>query len=76
MVKALVIIFLLGDIELQSKILKGRYEPISNRELIEAARQGLKQVKYRSMGRVNNNLQVQYINYDSAITNMRIKYKP
>ena len=48
----------MGDIEPLSKILKGSNEPISNRELIEAARQVLKQVKYRSTGKIYNNVQV------------------
>ena len=49
--------------------------PISSRELIEAAKQVLKQVEYRSTGRVYNNQQVQYINYDSAMASVCIKYK-
>lgn len=65
----------MGDLEPLSKILKGSNEPISNRELIEAARQVLKQVKYRSIGKVYNNQQVQYINYDSAMACVCIKYK-
>ena len=44
----------MGDIELQSKIFKGRNKPISSRELIEAAKQVLKQVEFRSTGRVYN----------------------
>lgn len=62
----------MGDLEPLSKILKGSNEPISNRE---AARQVLKQVKYRSIGKVYNNQQVQYINYDSAMACVCIKYK-
>ena len=56
----------MGDIELLSKILKRSSEPISNRELIEAAKQILKQVEYRSTDRVYKNQQVEYINYDSV----------
>ena len=48
----------MGDIELQSKILKGNNQSVSNREFIEVARQVLKQVEYRSTGRVYNNQQL------------------
>lgn len=75
MVKSISYNILMGDLEPLSKILKGSNEPISNRELIEAASQVLKQVKYRSTGKVYNNQQVQYINYDSAMACVCIKYK-
>ena len=39
---------LMGDLEPLSKIIKGSNEPIFNRELIEVAKQVLKQVKYGS----------------------------
>ena len=65
----------MGDIELQSKILKGSNEPISNRELIKTARQVLKQIEFRSTGKIYNNQQLQYINYDSAMASVYIKYK-
>ena len=52
------------DIEWQNKSLKGSKEPISNRELIEAAKQAHKQAEYRSIGSVYNNQQVQHTNYD------------
>lgn len=66
----------MGDLEPLGKILKGSNEPISNRELKEAARQMiLKQVKYKSTDKVYNNVQVRYINYGSAMANVCIKCK-
>lgn len=70
MVKALVIIFL-GVLEPPSKILKGSNEPISNRELIEAARQVLKQVEYRSTGRVYNNQQLGF-SYGKCVFSIKL----
>lgn len=66
---------LMGDLEPLSKIIKGSNEPISNRQLIVAARQVLKQVEFRSTGKIYNNQQLQYINYDSAMASVYIKYK-
>lgn len=51
----------MGDLELQSKILKGSNDPISNRELTKNYRQVLKQVEY--------------INHNSAMASMYDKYK-
>lgn len=51
----------MGVAILDRKILKGSNEPISNRELTKAARQVLEQVEY--------------INHDSAMAKVYIKYK-
>ena len=66
----------MGDLEPLGKILKGSNESTSNRELKESARQMiLKQVKHKSTGNVYDNVQVQHINYGSAMASVCIKCK-